>query len=126
MEISLRAEAPPSDGEHRLPADFEITCFRVVQESVTNALRHAAAHRIEIRIVHRGDRVSLSIKDDGCGFAPSILEAAAARGHLGIVGMRERVRARNGRFHLMSRPAAGTTIEVELTVPPIGRGDQQE
>jgi signal transduction histidine kinase len=97
----------------------------VVQESVTNALRHAAPHRIEIRIAHRGDRLSLSIKDDGCGFAPSILDAAAARGHLGIVGMRERVRARGGRFELTSRPAAGTTIEVELTAPPIGRPNEQ-
>ena len=120
VAITLHAEGPPLDGDRRLPADFEITCFRVVQESVTNALRHAAAHRIEVRVVHRGDRVSLSIRDDGGGFSPSILEAAAARGHLGIVGMRERIRARDGRFEVRSRPAAGTTVEVELTVPRTG------
>ena len=91
-----------------------------MQESVTNALRHAAAHRVDIRIARHGDRVSLSITDDGRGFAPSILDAAAARGHLGIVGMRERVRARGGQFEVTSQPGTGTTIEVELTAPPIG------
>jgi signal transduction histidine kinase len=125
LAIKLHADEPPADGDHRLPPDFEITCFRVVQESVTNAIRHAAAHRIEVRIGYQGDRVLLSIKDDGCGFAPAILDAAAARGHLGIVGMRERVRARGGRFELTSRPAAGTTIAVELTAPPIGRPNEQ-
>jgi signal transduction histidine kinase len=120
LAIELHADEPPADRARRLPPDFEITCFRVVQESVTNAIRHAAAHRIEIRIAHHGDRVLLSIKDDGCGFAPSILDAAAARGHLGIVGMRERVRARGGRFELTSRPAGGTTIEVELTDHAVG------
>ena len=108
----------------RLPPDFEITCFRLVQESVTNALRHAAAARIEIQLARRGDRVLLSIKDDGRGFAPSILDDAAARGHLGIVGMRERVRARGGRFELTSGLAAGTAVEVELTAP-IGGPDEQ-
>ena len=117
LVIKLHADEPPAGRDRRLPADFEITFFRVVQESVANALRHAAAHRIEVRIAHHGDRVSLSIKDDGCGFAPSVLDAAVARGHLGIVGMRERVRARGGRFEVTSLPAAGTTIEVELTAP---------
>ena len=114
QELSEETSEEAPDGGRRLPADFEITCFRVVQESVTNALRHAAARRIEIRMGRHGEQVSLSIKDDGCGFAPSILDVAAARGHLGIVGMRERVRARGGRFELTSRPAAGTTIEVTL------------
>jgi signal transduction histidine kinase len=126
LEITLEAEEPLPDQDRRLPADFEITCFRVVQESVTNALRHAAARRIEIRIVRLGDRVSLSIRDDGRGFAPSILDAAAARGHLGIVGMRERVRARDGRFELTSRPGAGTAIAVELTAQPIRRPSEPE
>ena len=120
LVITLHADEPGVDEAGRLPADFEITCFRVVQESVTNALRHAAAHRVDIRIARQGDRVSLSITDDGRGFAPSTLDAAAAKGHLGIVGMRERVRARGGQFQVTSQPGAGTTIEVTLTAPPIG------
>ena len=63
--------------------------------------------------------MSLSIKDDGCGFDPSTLDEAAARGHLGVLGMRERIRARGGQFELTSTPGAGTSIQVELDVPPV-------
>ena len=118
LEIALDAAESSADGGDRLPPDFEITCFRVVQESITNALRHAAARRVEVRIVRRADALTLSIRDDGQGFAPSILDDAAARGHLGVVGMRERVRARGGLFKLTSSPGAGTTIDVELPPPP--------
>ncbi|HVV50456.1 MAG TPA: hypothetical protein VHO06_12400 [Polyangia bacterium] len=51
------------------------------------------------------------------GLRPATLDAAAARGHLGVVGMRERVRARGGRFRLTSAPGAGTAVEVDLDAP---------
>jgi signal transduction histidine kinase len=100
----------------RLAPDLEIACFRVVQESITNALRHAAAHHIQVRIVRDAEHVSLAIQDDGRGFDPSSLATVDLAAHLGIVGMRERVRARAGAFHLTSLPGGGTTVEVELPV----------
>ena len=100
----------------RLAPDLEIACFRVVQESITNALRHASAHQIQVQIVRGADYVSLAIRDDGRGFDPSALAAPDLAAHLGIVGMRERVRARAGAFQLTSRPGAGTAIEIELPV----------
>jgi signal transduction histidine kinase len=100
----------------RLAPDLEIACFRVVQESITNALRHASAHQIQVRIVRDPDHVSLAIRDDGRGFDPTSLATADLASHLGIVGMRERVRARAGAFHLTSGPGAGTTVEIELPV----------
>lgn len=100
----------------RLAPDLEIACFRVVQESITNALRHASAHRIQVRMVRTAARVSLAVKDDGRGFDTAALAGADLAGHLGIVGMRERVRARAGSFRLTSRPGAGTSVEVELPV----------
>jgi signal transduction histidine kinase len=117
LSIALEAEEPGSGSPVRWPPDFEIACFRVVQESITNALRHASARRLEVRIVRSTTRVSLSIADDGRGFDLGTLDDAAANGHLGVLGMRERVRARGGRFKLTSRPGAGTTVEVELDVP---------
>lgn len=117
LSIALEAEEPGSGSPARWPPDFEIACFRVVQESITNALRHASARRLEVRIVRSATRVSLSIVDDGRGFNLGTLDDAAANGHLGVLGMRERVRARGGRFELTSRPGAGTTVEVELDVP---------
>jgi signal transduction histidine kinase len=118
LEIALRADEPNHGAAVRLPPDTEIACFRVVQESITNALRHASARRVEVCFVHSGSRVALSIRDDGRGFDPAMLDEAAAHGHLGIVGMRERVRARGGRFKLTSTPGAGTAIDVELDAPP--------
>ncbi|HTA21008.1 MAG TPA: sensor histidine kinase [Polyangia bacterium] len=106
-----------SDDERaaRLDPQLEITCFRIVQEAVTNAMRHAAARDLRVRIDRRADRVALRIHDDGRGFDVGVrLEGAAAAGHLGVVGMRERVRAHGGGFRLHSRPGDGTTIEVEL------------
>lgn len=94
--------------------EFEIACFRVVQESVTNALRHASALGVRVRMVREGHRMALSIQDDGRGFDTATLDQAAAAGHLGVVGMRERVRVRGGFFRLTSRPGAGTTVEIEI------------
>jgi signal transduction histidine kinase len=100
----------------RLAPDLEIACFRVVQESITNALRHAAAHHIQVQIVRDAEHVSLAIRDDGRGFDPSALATLDLAAHLGIIGMRERVRARAGAFRITSRPGDGTAIEIELPV----------
>jgi signal transduction histidine kinase len=113
VAITLDAAGPEPERPVR---DLAIACFRVVQESVTNVLRHAAARHIRVRIVREADRISLSIQDDGRGFEPTTLDTAAAAGHLGVVGMRERVRARDGSFRLTSTPGAGTSVEIELPV----------
>ena len=114
-----RPDRPGVQGRHgrgRLAPDLEIACFRVVQESITNALRHASAHHIQVRIVRDTEHVSLAIRDDGRGFDPAALATLDLAAHLGIVGMRERVRARAGAFRLTSRPGAGTAVEIELPV----------
>jgi signal transduction histidine kinase len=117
LAITLDADEPGPGGPPRLPADLEITCFRVVQESVTNAIRHARARRVEVRLARGPDRLLLSIRDDGRGLAAATLDEAAARGHLGVVGMRERVRARGGQLRLTSTPGVGTNVAAELPAP---------
>ena len=112
-----RRGADSAAADERLPADLEIVCFRVAQESVTNVLRHAAAKRLRVSIARNNSHIRLAIRDDGRGFDPSgALDSAAAQGHLGVVGMRERVRAHGGHFQVVSSPGAGTTVEVELPV----------
>ena len=118
VAIDFDADETDADPIRRLPPDFEIICFRVVQESVTNALRHARARHIQVRLARAGDRLALSVRDDGRGLDPVALDDAAARGHLGVVGMQERVRARGGQFRLTSSPGGGTTVDVEMDVPP--------
>jgi signal transduction histidine kinase len=122
LAIELHAPEPYDQASFRLPPDYEIACFRVVQESITNALRHAGARRIDVHVDRSATRVSLSIQDDGRGFDPATLDEAAARGHLGVLGMRERTRARGGQFRLTSTPGVGTSIHVELDVPPVTTG----
>jgi signal transduction histidine kinase len=115
--MSLTAEGTGNGAGARLPAELEIACFRVVQESVTNVIRHASARRIEVRIIRRHDSIALSIRDDGRGFeAAPTLETAAHTGHLGVIGMRERVRGRGGSFDIDSRPGLGTTVAIEIPV----------
>jgi signal transduction histidine kinase len=110
LEVSEPPEGAPAPGR-----DVEITCFRIVQEAVTNAVRHAAPRGLRVHLDRGPERLALSVTDDGRGFdAGARLENAAAAGHLGVIGMRERVRAQGGSFHLSSRPGAGTTVEVEL------------
>jgi signal transduction histidine kinase len=109
VPIELQIEGPHDE---RLDPAREIVCFRVVQESLTNALRHATPRRIRVRAVRHHSTLSLSIVDDGCGFDTATLTQPA--GHLGVVGMQERVRARGGSLRIASRPGAGTTVDVEI------------
>jgi signal transduction histidine kinase len=118
--IELQTDDAAPGTPWRLPSDLEIACFRVVQESVTNALRHAGAPRIRVSIARSATAIALSVADDGQGFDPGTLDEAAANGHLGVLGMRERIRARGGRFTLTSAPGQGTTVEVELDAAPVG------
>jgi len=120
VAMSFEVSEPP-EGAPATNRDVEITCFRIVQEAVTNAVRHAAPHGLCVRLERGKDHLALSVIDDGRGFdVGARLEGAAAAGHLGVIGMRERVRAQGGAFHLRSRPGAGTTVEAELPLssPP--------
>ena len=115
VPIDLAVTQPEDFG--RLSPELEIACFRIVQESLTNALRHAAPRQVSVAVTREDARIALSIHDDGAGFdtAPT-LAAAAAGGHLGVVGMRERVRGCGGTFRLESAPTAGTTVEAILPI----------
>ncbi|MEO8197636.1 MAG: response regulator [Thermoanaerobaculia bacterium] len=96
----------------RLPAAVETALYRVVQEAMTNVVRHARATRVDILAEHRGDRVMVMIEDDGAGFDPQQVHRTD---HFGLLGMRERADALGGSLTLESAPGAGTTIVVEVS-----------
>lgn len=98
-------------GAERLPAELETTIYRIVQEALTNILKHAEARRASILLVRRGGTVTTVIEDDGKGFDP---DAVREEG-LGLVGIRERVALLDGRVTVESSPA-GTTLAVEVPV----------
>ena len=93
-----------------LPADVELVIYRVAQESLTNALRHADADTATVSLTANGERISLSVADDGVG-----MPADLSRDTAGIAGMRERALLVGGRLSIESRPGRGT--EVRLIVP---------
>lgn len=100
----------------RLPMVVETAIYRVVQEAMTNIVRHAQATRVDVLLERRldpdrGDRVKVVIEDDGVGFVPDRVERSE---HLGLLGMRERAEALDGTLTVESAAAAGTTVVVEV------------
>jgi signal transduction histidine kinase len=102
------------DGEHpALPVGIELSAYRIVQEALTNVLKHAGKARATVRVRYTTDAVELEIADDGQASAAT--ELAAIGGH-GLVGMRERVTLYGGRFSAGRRPEGGYAVHVLLPV----------
>jgi signal transduction histidine kinase len=110
--IELRVGDPP-----RLGADDAGQVFRIAQEALQNALRHAGAARIVLRLEPSPDRVRLTIQDDGRGFAIGDAAAGDAASRFGLVGMRERARLLGGSFQIESSPGTGVRITAEVPLP---------
>ncbi|MEO3750627.1 sensor histidine kinase [Streptomyces sp. B6B3] len=102
----LRVEDPPAG----LPASVELSAYRIVQEALTNARRHAPEANVLVEIEHRPDRLGIRVSDDGPG--PS--SGASATEGLGLIGIRERVTLLGGRFESGSGPDGGFRLGVEL------------
>ncbi|MBE2272586.1 MAG: sensor histidine kinase [Anaerolinea sp.] len=100
----------------RLPLDMEIVLYRVIQESLTNILRHARAARVSVFIERSDKHINLSVVDDGCGFDLARVLASKERG-LGLLGIQERIELLGGTLRLESQPGQGTRVEVELMLP---------
>ncbi len=101
--------------------------FRVVQEAVSNALRHARATLIRVTLRAEPDALRLVIEDDGVGFDPEAVSQRVKRGeHLGLLGMTERVRNAGGTIELDSRPGAGSRLEVTVPFAKPGAGPVPE
>jgi signal transduction histidine kinase len=97
--------------------------FLVAREAVRNAVTHSASRQIGIRLCFDAAEIRLEVVDDGRGFTPPSREMEA-RGHYGILGMRERVEQLGGKFLLHSSPGSGTSVVVRL--PLSGRRFEEE
>jgi PAS domain S-box-containing protein len=95
----------------RLPATVEIALYRIVQEALTNAAKHAAAQTVSIVVRRQGSAVQAIVADDGCGFdVATALGATGSRAGLGLHGMRERAASLNGSVTIESTPGEGATV----------------
>lgn len=97
---------------------INISLYRIVQESVTNALKYSGANEISIRLVRTpGNKVSLTVTDNGIGV--NMCDVDQSR-HFGLLGMRERTQALRGNFNIHSVPEQGVSIHVEIPVETSG------
>jgi signal transduction histidine kinase len=107
LPVELHVEGDPRE----LPVGLELSAYRIVQEALTNALKHAGEAHAIVRVHYLRDSLELEVVDDGPG-AP----APAAGGGHGLVGMRERVALYGGRFEADRRPSGGFTVKALLPV----------
>lgn len=108
LAVRFKARGMPSE---RFPPEVETALYRVVQEAMTNVVRHARATQVDVLLQRRGDRVVVTVEDDGVGFDPDQVQRGD---HLGLLGVRERAEALGGTLTVESAPGAGTTVVVEV------------
>ena len=115
-EISRRSHIEVDVQNHNvstdLPDDYKICIYRVVQEALNNAVNHSGARNAQVRVEQTASKITAGIHDDGKGFDP-----ARTRG-MGLLGMEERVKRLAGKFVVDSHSGRGTTVSIELPLPP--------
>ena len=98
----------------RLTRPVEDAAFRIGREAVVNAVKHAGARRIEIRVEFEPARLRLEVQDDGRGFTPDQRDGARRKGHFGLSGIHDRAAHAGGRCEVRSREGEGTVVALEL------------
>jgi signal transduction histidine kinase len=97
----------------RLPGEVETALYRIVQEALTNVMKHARARHVSVLVTRKDASVAAVMEDDGRGFSP---DEVGDEG-LGLLGMRERLALLDGTLRIESRPGSGTTVVAEVPVP---------
>ena len=107
--------------ERRLPAEVETALFRIAQEAMTNIVKYARAHQVQIEFTFKARQVALQISDDGQGFdLQGVLAGRLQDGRgLGLLGMRERAELLGGRLEVQTEAGRGTRIRVQLSLSEI-------
>jgi signal transduction histidine kinase len=107
-ELQILLSVPEKDGHW--PGALQETLYRVCQEALTNAMRHANARQVSLELQENQDSISLTIRDDGQGFVPAVTKL----GSLGLTGMRERLELLGGSLKIESRLGQGTVIRAQV------------
>ena len=112
-DAEIRLEAPPD--ARRLRSEVELAAYRIAQEALNNAIQHAQAQRIVVRVAYDSTGVDLVVLDDGIGFELAERpDTYTQRGHFGLVGLRERVRQLDGSLDIETETGGGTVLRVRL------------
>ena len=117
MDIGLEIAALSSD----IPPETATACFRIVQESITNAVRHARASRVRVRIAESAGRLDFEVEDDGAGFDPEQARVKSSEGRSsGLTGARERAELLGGTLDVRATPGRGTVVHASLPLAEPG------
>jgi signal transduction histidine kinase len=111
-QTGIAVDLEAASVKERLPEEVETAIYRIVQESLTNVVKHAHAHRVTVLLARADAKIKVVIEDDGTGFAP---ERARSDG-IGLIGMRERIQLLDGTLTVESSERSGTTVAVEVPV----------
>jgi two-component system sensor histidine kinase DegS len=115
----IRTEFRVIGESKRLPPESELALFRIAQEALHNASRHADASRVSVQLAFRPDGVRVMVQDDGHGFeAPERLDDLVSLHKFGLMGMAERARVLGGTLTVQSKPGRGTDVIAELPAQP--------
>ena len=105
LELDLR-----HDGRHAL----DRLLFTAARELLSNAVEHAHASRLRVRLLEICKEIELAVEDDGCGFPPERLAEQLADGHVGLASQRVRIEAAGGSLRIVSPPGTGTRVAIRL------------
>lgn len=119
----LRVELLHDGMNDRLAAETEAAAYRIIQEALTNVVKHARASACRVYLQRLPNTVLITIEDDGVGFEPADAQKPAARRGLGLIGIRERAAHLRGTVRLESASGKGTHLTVELPAPPTANAE---
>jgi signal transduction histidine kinase len=122
-DTAIKFELDAQQFVRRLPPEIETALFRTFQEALSNVVRHSGARQARMSLALCAGAFEAEIVDDGCGFD---LQAVQANGHtprgLGLLGMQERLAQCGGTLEILSRPGAGTRLQIHIPLPEAGNG----
>jgi len=116
----LNVVVKADDAIDSLPDEHRTCIYRLVQEAVNNAVRHANARAVEVSVRKEGRKVDVTVQDDGAGFDTRFMRG------LGLLGMEERVRRLGGRLKIGSEPGRGTLVHAVLPVAELHQRNGHE
>jgi len=113
--VNCRFQIPEDLPRSLLPPEMRHNIFLAVKEALTNALKHACATEVSLQARIVRQRIEISVRDNGTGFDPALVEAATARS--GLKNMRQRIESLGGQFAIQTAPGDGTIVIISLRCP---------
>ncbi|HLX12920.1 MAG TPA: PAS domain S-box protein [Bacteroidota bacterium] len=116
-ELQISFDKDGTDRVH-YPTEIEIAFYRILQEALSNVVKHSHAHAVLVSLKEKGSSLGLEISDDGIGIPSEPVKQKPTNGHgFGLISMRERAELLGGTFHLVSTAGKGTMIHIDIPLP---------